>query len=595
MIVRFTKNIFAVELSRAINSRRFGLAFAFGSLILLVGYFTTARSLPEKSYIDHWYQIYLQSYYSYLIPLLVALPYADSLVLDRKEGFIRAILARSNYKSYAWAKIVANGIAGGVAAGLPMAISYGLLSLFNKNPLNHPALNTIYLRPQEGILGELFREHPNLFFLAVIGAIFLMGFLWATFGLSASLVINNRYIALGLPFLFAGVLQYFVERTLRLPWFLAPIESLLKLNYNKNHLMSVEDIKFVLILPLLLLAVSALLWLTMGRRDVVVQENGFPLRIALSTSDRSGNRKLILRAQKKQRTNRAKKAWFQYLLLQSKLLLKPYLLIGIIVVVLAVGFLFGKIITNASAISIVVLPGSEGLPNATAWDVFFSAIGNAYSMGLVFTPMLLLLVSNLQPESAYGQMAAYRLKSRSGIVWAKLALLSLVVVAYLVLVTILILLVGKAGFGFSLKPVWSRLAYTSPENVNMMVQWVTKYTMLAAYFKLILMIGLGYLGLGLLVVAINSLSKRRLIGFFVAIGLVLASFGLAYVLASYNVWVTQLPVIRNLILPMFPWPWRLRDTSNISIFYWVLWILGLLPICYCLLRKQEFYSLYETE
>ena len=170
------KGIFRTELSRALRSRRFALAISVSFLIFLVGYVSRLKDRPERSYIDHWYYIYRRGGYTYLLPLLVALPYADSLVLDRKEGFIKGILARSSYKPYAFAKILANGIAGVLVVSLPLAISYGLLSLTNYNPLNNPALNVFYLRPQEGFLGVLFREHQTLFFLAIIAAVTVIGF-----------------------------------------------------------------------------------------------------------------------------------------------------------------------------------------------------------------------------------------------------------------------------------------------------------------------------------------------------------------------------------------------------------------------------------
>lgn len=106
----------------------------------------------------------------------------------------------------------------------------------------------------------MFRQHQTLFFLAIIAAVTVMGFLWASLGLSASLVINNRYVALGFPFLLASILQYFVERALRLPWYLAPSESLLRLNFSYNWLLTLADLKLVLILPAALLLGSVLVW-----------------------------------------------------------------------------------------------------------------------------------------------------------------------------------------------------------------------------------------------------------------------------------------------------------------------------------------------
>ena len=178
---------------------------------------------------------------------------------------------------------------------------------------------------------------------------------------------------------------------------------------------------------------------------------------------------------------------------------------------------------------------------------------------------------------------------------AKLALLFLISLVYLCLVSTIILLVARFGFGFTLSPSWSQLSFGMPESVNMLSWWVRKYAMLHAWFRIFLMVFLGYLSLGLLVLGINSLSKRRLVGFFVVSTLVFASFGLAYVLVNVGPVLRNLPIIRNLILPMYPWPWRLGDTTNISLIYWVVWIALLLPLCMRLMLRQEFYSITETE
>ncbi len=589
------------ELSRAFKSPKFFLTIGAVSLLLLMTFIMTYTHIPEKSYVDHWYYIYLQSYYTYLIPLLVCLPFADSLVLDRKEGFIRAILARSKYGAYAWAKVFANGLAGAVAVSLPLALSYVLLSISNKNPLNNPALNVFYMRPQEGFLGMLFREHPDMFFLVIIAAVIVMGFLWATLGLSVSLVIKNRYVAIGFPFLFSGILQYFVERTRRLPWYLAPTESLFRLNFSNNHLMTLSDLRLVLILPMFLLLSSILLWVIFGKRSVVVSDKNF--RESLPVNNKLDGEKEyvlsgktyslpILNVDKKHTRFRG---WLRYFWLQLSLLLKPYMLIGFLLITVAIAVLFGKIMVNTAEINVGVHPDAVTLPPVTAWDVYFAAVGNAFSMGFVLVPMFLFIVSNLQPEGAYGQMAGIRIGSRRRILTAKLLLLILLSFGYLLFVAIFVLLIARLGFGFTLTPSWSQIAFGTPDNINMISQLVKKYTMLEAFFRLNLMLFLGFFSLSLLVLVINSLSNRRLVGFFVVSLLVLMSFALAFVLVNVSGWISVLPVIRNLVLPMYPWPWRLSDTTALSILYWVIWIALLLPISIRILSRQEFYAITETE
>ena len=271
------------------------------------------------------------------------------------------------------------------------------------------------------------------------------------------------------------------------------------------------------------------------------------------------------------------------------------MLIGFLLITVAIAVLFGKIMVNTAEINVGVHPDAVTLPPVTAWDVYFAAVGNAFSMGFVLVPMFLFIVSNLQPEGAYGQMAGIRIGSRRRILTAKLLLLILLSFGYLLFVAIFVLLIARLGFGFTLTPSWSQIAFGTPENINMISQWVKKYTMLEAFFRLNLMLFLGFFSLSLLVLVINSLSNRRLVGFFVVSLLVLMSFALAFVLVNVSGWISVLPVIRNLVLPMYPWRWRLSDTTGLSILYWVVWIALLLPISIRILSRQEFYAIAETE
>jgi hypothetical protein len=101
------------------------------------------------------------------------------------------VLARVPFRKYLTAKAVINAIIGGLAAVLPLVLMYIISSALTTAPLNHPSVDTMALRPHLGFFRAIYFNQPDGFIWMIIGIVFIVGAVFASLGLGASLIINN--------------------------------------------------------------------------------------------------------------------------------------------------------------------------------------------------------------------------------------------------------------------------------------------------------------------------------------------------------------------------------------------------------------------
>lgn len=586
---------FSEEVKRAFSSKGMLISLFISILILGLGAYLI-RDLPEEtSFVDQWYQIYAESFFVQMLPLIATLPFADSLSSDRKLGYFDRAVLRGRYKPLLRSKTIANALAGGVAGALPLTLLYGVTSLTNKNPLNHPALDMIFGRPYESEhLVNLYRTSPDLFILVVILAVFVMGALFAALGMAATLLVNNRFAALSFPFLLASALQYFANDARLLPWFLAPSEPLLKLNFSSTHdYAAINEIPYLVILPALLLGVTLLLHLLLGGRQQVL-ENSRNRGTDQSFFNRVSNglEKVLppgLRAFRipEKRLGKGTPTG-NYFIAQFKMTLSPLtvILIALVMVVLSGGMLGWM---QRQVPHYFTDPG--GLP-PSAWDLFFRTYGDPLTMVLVIANLYLILASGLQPQTAYGHLAVKRLGSRARSWRSHVLFLLLLSALYVLFCFAVIMLTGRlAGLPFS---GWPSMA-CSPEHTNMPYFFCGLSSPWLAFLAVFAMTTLGFFSLSLVVLLINTLTQRRLIGYLIVEVLLIVSLPLASIFLNAPPALQYLPIIRNLVLRFYPFVFRDLDQTWTSIYQWGIWIAILLPLTWWAYRKQNYLSQPDIE
>ncbi|MBI5822552.1 MAG: ABC transporter permease [Chloroflexi bacterium] len=166
-----------------------------------------------------WHPSYFNAYNAWLAaidvfvlfaPLAATLPYADSYLRDREQGFARYALLRMTHRRYLVSKFVINGLIGGLAVALPMILFFGYTySIYARTlpPLAWSGYTEEWMRAI-GFLGGLFVPHPNLYIFARIMLGFLFGLTYATLGMAISPFVRSRYIVLAFPLVFCWVFAF---------------------------------------------------------------------------------------------------------------------------------------------------------------------------------------------------------------------------------------------------------------------------------------------------------------------------------------------------------------------------------------------------
>jgi hypothetical protein len=176
-------------------------------------------------------------FFVYLAPLLAAIPYSDSLIIDRRYGFLKNVLTRCRFSHYLTAKALANMAAGALAGSIPGACNSSSCFLVVKG--NAPILTVgdsqiIFPNIPMGALGSLFPAHAGLYLGCLVVLAALFGAAYATFGLAVSAWVNNRYAAMAAPFAFMVVLGYLADRSLHLAIIGHPAGTFLPFRYGMS-------------------------------------------------------------------------------------------------------------------------------------------------------------------------------------------------------------------------------------------------------------------------------------------------------------------------------------------------------------------------
>lgn len=205
------------EFLRAIFGRLFSIPLIV-SLILLFLELSQSYSLDptpppgwHSSYFNA-YDAWRQAIYGFVLfaPLAATLPYADSYLRDRNQGFARYTLLRMTHRRYLISKFAINGLVGGLAVALPMALFFGYtFSVYARTlpPLAWSGYTEEWMRAI-GFLGGLFVPYPNLYVFARIMLGFLFGVTYATLGMAISPFVRSRYIVLAFPLVFFLIFSF---------------------------------------------------------------------------------------------------------------------------------------------------------------------------------------------------------------------------------------------------------------------------------------------------------------------------------------------------------------------------------------------------
>lgn len=413
----------------------------------------------------------------------------------------------------------------------------------------------------------------------ILGLVFLVGAAFSSLGLASSLLVNNRFFALGIPLILFNGLQFFAERTRSLPDALTPLRTMLMQGSLDMELIKTpQEVPSLLILPGVVIAASIIIFLWLGRRDRVIENK--PVF--------EGNTRLVSLRTKQIRKKELvfKQASFaaRFYLLVKRTFRPAYALI-LLVIILAVGVLFSRFLANQGNLAEVL--GIQQTNAVNAWDVLFVAIGNPYVMSLLIANAYLVFVSTMQPETGFGQIALFRLRSRKHN-WA-------LQVLFLFITAILFTFIVLAGLylvaiinGYAPSNAWSDTTGSNGVWVNLPAWLPLEMGLSQVLFLLWGLLSLGFFTLGLSVFTLNIMSNKRLVGYLIIELFLLSSLGLTSVFMNTARLLQSIPIIQNLLLSQIPYRTRAPGTLHYPFIYWGVLLIILLPLSLYFYCKQDF-------
>lgn len=220
------------DLKRTTISFGMLLAILIG-LVLLIEPVTSSISLAfrtdalaKDNYLNFIFSSMALGGFLIFTPVITVLPGVITFCDEYNTGYVKYILVRKRVNHYLRNRYMANGLAGGIATALPLVLMT-LLSLIVCQPYTADDLNSGRLSPfHQTIFADVEMVWGGLLcVLIIILLAFVFGVVWSTIGLSISILLPNRYVALCAPFVLFYALHIFFN-ALQLPQF-SPVNTIM--------------------------------------------------------------------------------------------------------------------------------------------------------------------------------------------------------------------------------------------------------------------------------------------------------------------------------------------------------------------------------
>jgi len=178
--------------------------------------------------------------------------------------------------------------------------------------------------------------------------------------------------------------------------------------------------------------------------------------------------------------------------------------------------------------------------SANVWDVVFSTLGSVNMLFLVLTPVLLLFISDIPVSTNFEEFVLLRLNSR----WSEMAL------------------------------KFSRYSYLNPQIPRTL-------SVISAFIKLIVLLILGWFGIGLAAITASLFFNSATLGFL---------FGVFIDLGGYFALKGYFPYrfVNFLNFHNFGEKGSLYPPYSLSVIYWVIWIIFFTVIAFKVCKRKDF-------
>lgn len=215
--------IVKIELRRAFFNYRFVVALVLAMAIVVAHlvWSVIPASYEQNMYVElagyplsvfnrwigGWSGSVFPALFFLVLPLLVCLPYSDSIYVDRKDGWAAQAISRNSARSYYASKFVTAFVVGVVVSCVPLVLDFYLTSLFL--PIVQPsAASGLFPIFPYSMWGDIYYSNAFQYTGMFLALIAVTSGLIACVPLSLSRVLTNRAIVLCSAFFLCTVLGY---------------------------------------------------------------------------------------------------------------------------------------------------------------------------------------------------------------------------------------------------------------------------------------------------------------------------------------------------------------------------------------------------
>lgn len=216
--------IFREELSRAFVNKRYWLVVVLAGISFTYGWAQVMQIQQGNplSAVPLWQEMLKRGSYGFFAAIIAGLPFADSLLSDRRHHFIDQILLRCRYRQYLSAKMFSVLYSGMAAVTAPALILLMGCCLFY--PTDQEFVSTMtfgiteFINP--GVIEPGFDLvlSPAGYIIISLSMLLLFGAVYALLGLGSSFIIRNPFIVLGIPFIVYSLGYFIIPTSARLNW-----------------------------------------------------------------------------------------------------------------------------------------------------------------------------------------------------------------------------------------------------------------------------------------------------------------------------------------------------------------------------------------
>lgn len=164
------------------------------------------------SLFNHWicedFSSFLASLFFLIFPIISPLSYGWSFLAERKTGYVKNVLTRTEKWKYYAAKYAAVIISGGAVLLTPIILNILIVSLFIPAVVPDIYYDTAYAVRMPSMFSHLFYTYPGWYMFLRVLLAFLFGGGLAALSFSLAFFTSKHIVAVLLPFLLSLGLHY---------------------------------------------------------------------------------------------------------------------------------------------------------------------------------------------------------------------------------------------------------------------------------------------------------------------------------------------------------------------------------------------------